>query len=85
MAESIRARAVLVTCSTLSPLLDNLRPLTALPLVKIDEAMIAAAVQAGDHLGVLATNPTALTPTQMMLEVQAQQIWKRDHLRSISW
>jgi Asp/Glu/hydantoin racemase len=73
MAESIRARAVLVTCSTLSPLLDNLRPLTALPLVKIDEAMIAAAVQAGDRLGVLATNPTALASTQMLLEAQARK------------
>lgn len=73
MAESIRARAVLVTCSTLSPLLDNLRPLTVLPLVKIDEAMIAAAVPAGNHLGVLATNSTALTSTQMMLEVQAKK------------
>jgi aspartate/glutamate racemase len=73
MAESIRARVVLVTCSTLSPLLDNLRPLTTLPLVKINEAMIAAAVQAGDHLGVLVTNPTALAPTQMMFEAQARQ------------
>jgi aspartate/glutamate racemase len=72
MAESIRARAILVTCSTLSPLLDNLRPLTALPLVKIDEAMIAAAVKAGKHLGVLATNPTVLATTQMMLEAQAR-------------
>jgi len=72
MAESIQARAVLVTCSTLSPLLDNLRPLTSLSLVKIDETMIAAAVQAGYHLGVLATNPTALASTQSMLEAQAR-------------
>jgi Asp/Glu/hydantoin racemase len=71
MAESIRARAVLVTCSTLSPLLDNLRPLTALPLVKIDEAMHTAAVLAGSRLGVLATNPATLTYAQMMLERQA--------------
>jgi Asp/Glu/hydantoin racemase len=71
MAESIRARAVLVTCSTLTPLLDNLRPLTALTLVKIDEAMNMAAVQAGSRLGVLATNPTSLTYSRMMLERQA--------------
>ena len=76
MAENIRARAVLVTCSTLSPLLDNLRPLTALPLVKIDEAMVSAAVQAGNHIGVLATNPTTLAPTQMMLEAQARKSGK---------
>jgi Asp/Glu/hydantoin racemase len=76
MAENIRARAVLVTCSTLSPLLDTLRSLTALPLVKIDEAMVTAAVQAGNHLGVLATNLTALAPTQMLLEDQARKFGK---------
>ena len=80
MAESIRARAVLVTCSTISPLVDNLRPLTAMPLVKIDEAMIAAAIQAGSHLGVLvgvlATNPTTLGPMQEMLKAQALQVDK---------
>ena len=77
IAESIRARAVLVTCSTLSPLLDNLSPLTALPLVKIDEAMMTAAVLAGNHLEVLATSPTALTSAQMMLEVQARKSGKQ--------
>ena len=76
MAENIRARAVLVTCSTLSPLLDNLRPLTALPLVKIDEAMVSAAVQAGNHMGVLATNSTALAPSQILLEAQARKSGK---------
>ncbi len=76
MAESIRGRAVLVTCSTISPLVDNLRPLTALPVVKINEAMTAAAVQAGPRLGVLTTDPTALSPVQQMLEAQARLIGK---------
>jgi Asp/Glu/hydantoin racemase len=68
IAEDIHARAVLVTCSTLSPVLDNLRPLTALPLVKIDEAMIEAAMQAGRRLGVLATNSLALDTIQRNLQ-----------------
>lgn len=75
-AESIRGRAVLVTCTTITPLVDNLRPLTALPIVKIDEAMIAAAVLAGPRLGVLATNPAALDHTQHMLEGQAHRTRK---------
>lgn len=70
IAEAIQARAVLFTCSTLSPLLDNLRPLTALPLVKIDEAMVARAVQAGPHLGVLATNLMALDSVRDSLQEQ---------------
>lgn len=76
IAESIRCRAVLITCSILSPLIDDLRPLTALPLVKIDEAMISAAIQAGSHLGVLATNPTSLIFLQQRLDSQAQQSGK---------
>jgi len=71
-AEGIHSRTVLVTCSTLSPLLDNLRPLTALPLVKIDEAMFAAAVQGGPRLGVLATTPTSIQSAQNMVKMQAQ-------------
>jgi aspartate/glutamate racemase len=83
IAESIRARAVLVTCSTISHLVDHLRPLTTLPLVKIDEAMIAAAVQAGSHLAVLAIDPTALGPMQQMLEMQARQTGKEIGCESI--
>ena len=71
-AEGIHSRAVLVTCSTLSPLLDNLRPLTPLPLVKINEAMFIAAAQSGSHLGVLATNPTAILSAQNMVEIEAR-------------
>jgi len=76
MAENIRARAVLVSCSMVSPLIDNLRPLTTLPLVKIEEAMVAAAVLAGDRLSVLATNAAALTQIQSAFETQARQSGK---------
>jgi hypothetical protein len=75
-AESIRARAVLVTCSILSPLLDNLSPLTALPLIKIDQAMFAAAVQSDSHLVVLGTNPSALRSAQDMANRQARDLRK---------
>jgi len=76
MAETIRARAVLVTCSTLSVLVDKIRPLTSLPMVKIEDAMIAAAVKTGSHIGILATNPLALNAVQQTLEAHARQIGK---------
>lgn len=76
IAESIHSRAVLITCSLLSTLIDDIRPLTAVPLVKIDEAMISAAIKAGSHIGVLATNITVLKSTQQNLDLQAQQSGK---------
>jgi hypothetical protein len=37
IAESIRARAVLVTSVEISPLVENIRPLTALPIIIMEE------------------------------------------------
>jgi Asp/Glu/hydantoin racemase len=72
LAESIGAQSVLVTCSTVSPLVDRVRPGARLPVFKIDEAMLDAAVQLGPRIGVLATNPTTLAPTRQLLEERAK-------------
>ena len=40
-AEEIGATAVLVTCSTISPCVDEVRPRVGIPVIKIDEAMVA--------------------------------------------
>jgi Asp/Glu/hydantoin racemase len=74
MAEEIGARAVLVTCSTVSPLVDQVRSAVSLKIEKIDDAMIEAAVTAGHRIGVLATNPTTLAPTHLLLQGQSQKL-----------
>lgn len=74
VAEQIGARAVLVTCSTLSPGIDRIN--TSLPVVKIDEAMIAQAVGLGRSIGVIATAQSTLEPTRLLLMTAAQQINK---------
>lgn len=70
-AAEIGAHAVLVTCSTVSPCVDDVRPAAAIPVFKIDEAMITAAVGAGTRIGVVATNRTTLEPTRRLLEAEA--------------
>lgn len=72
LAEQIGARAVLVTCSTISPLVDRVRPLSSIWVEKIDEAMIVEAVKEDGRIGVLATNQTTLFPTRLMIEEQAR-------------
>jgi Asp/Glu/hydantoin racemase len=76
-AAAVGADAVLVTCSTISPCVDAVRGRTALPVYKVDEAMIAAAIalaaQRGPRVGVLATNATTLAPTRLLLTTAAAQ------------
>jgi Asp/Glu/hydantoin racemase len=74
-AESIGANAVLVTCSTLSPGVDHIH--AHIPVLKIDEAMIAQAVSSGRRIGVIATNRTTLLPTQAQLQSQAERSGKQ--------
>jgi Asp/Glu/hydantoin racemase len=50
---------------------DEIRGRVCLPIVKIDEAMLAEAVRLGNRIGIVATNPTTLEPTQRSLLAQA--------------
>lgn len=72
IAEGTGADAVLVTCSTVSPCVDDVRPGANIPVMKIDEAMIAEAVAKGAKIGVVATNVTTLEPTRQLLQAQAE-------------
>jgi Asp/Glu/hydantoin racemase len=76
-AELIGARVVLVTCSTTSPLVDDIQAKVSIPIFKIDQAMIERAVQLGPRIGVIATNRTTLAPTRQMLLAQAARTEKK--------
>lgn len=71
IAKEVGAAAVLVTCSTISPCVDEARRLASIPVVKIDDAMIAQAVATGNRIAVVATNRTTLEPTRQALEAEA--------------
>lgn len=70
-AAAIGADAVLVTCSTISPLVDMIRSSAAIRVLKIDEAMIREAVSLGRRVGVIATAATTLEPTRELLVAEA--------------
>ena len=75
-ASQIGADVVLVTCSTISPCVDSIRAAAAIPVLKIDEAMIAEAVRLGTRIGVVATSRTTLEPTRGLLEAEAARAGK---------
>jgi Asp/Glu/hydantoin racemase len=77
LAEEIGADAVLVTCSTISPCVDDVRPHARIPVFKIDEAMIGQAVANGTRLGVVATSQTTLEPTGQLLQAEAGRCGKK--------
>ena len=70
-AAAIGADVALVTCSTISPVVDMIRSSVPIPVLKIDEAMIRAAVGMGRRVGVIATAATTLEPTRSLLEAEA--------------
>jgi Asp/Glu/hydantoin racemase len=72
-AAAIGADVVLVTCSTISPVMDMIRSSVSIPVLKIDEAMIREAVSLGRRVGVIATAATTLEPTRGLLEAEAER------------
>ena len=71
-ARKIGADALLVTCSTMSPCVDDVQSQASFPILKIDQPMIEEAVKQGNSIGVVATNQTTLAPTKLLLEQQAK-------------
>jgi Asp/Glu/hydantoin racemase len=71
-AESAGADVIFAACSSLGPAIDVARRLVSIPIVKIDDAMTASAVETADAIGVLATVPTTLPPTRALVEEKAR-------------
>jgi len=66
------ADAVLVTCSSMGPAVDAATALSPVRLFRIDDAMAAAALEAGSRIAVLATLSTTLGPTRDLIERKAR-------------
>ena len=67
-AEKIGADIILVTCSSISEVVDMVSPLVSVPVIKIDDVMTDEAVKIATSLGVVATIKTTLNPTMNQLK-----------------
>jgi Asp/Glu/hydantoin racemase len=83
IAKEAGADAVLVTCSSVSPLVDDIRDQCSIPVFKIDDAMVAEAVRRGSRIGVVATALTTLEPTRQALEQFAKSTEKKIEVRTV--
>lgn len=75
-AEMTGADLIVVTCSTLSPTVAQIRPFVKTRIVTIDEAMAAEAVKNGTKIGLLATANSTVGASCFKLEEEAAKIGK---------
>lgn len=72
-AEAAGADAVLVTCSSVGAAVEAARPLTGVPVLRVDEPMADEAVRIGSRIGVVATLATTLEPTADLVVRRARE------------
>jgi Asp/Glu/hydantoin racemase len=70
------AEAIMVTCSSLGPVVDEKQGQTNVPLLRVDQAMAEKAVSLGNRIGVIATVATTLRPTAGLIERHARSAGK---------
>jgi len=70
------AALVVVSCSSLSPCVNAIREQTRVPVLKIDEPMIEAAVSAHSRIGLVMTNPTTEKSSQLLIAEVSRRLGK---------
>jgi Asp/Glu/hydantoin racemase len=71
------ADVILNTCSSVGDVALEAKKVLEIPLVKIDDAMAEKAVAGSSSIGVLATLPTAISPTVRLIRHFAGKVDKR--------
>lgn len=82
-AAATGADAIVTTCSTLSPYVEQVRPFFDTPLVTIDGAMLREAVSLGTRIAVVATADSTVGPTTTTLLHEGELAGKRLELKTI--
>ncbi|ABK19251.1 aspartate/glutamate racemase family protein [Syntrophobacter fumaroxidans] len=73
LAAQAGAELIVFTCSSTSPAVDCIRPLTDVPILKVDEPMAETAVRLGSKIGVVATVRTTLEPSAALVKSEAER------------
>jgi aspartate/glutamate racemase len=70
-AELTGANIIVTTCSTLTPIVDMIRPFIKVPLIAIDDQMAKLGVTFGENILVMATAESTVEPTKLKLTKEA--------------
>lgn len=72
--QNIGADLALVSCSSLSPCVNEVRKRVAIPVLKVDEPMMEYAVRNAERIGLVMTNPTTEAPSQLLFSEVNQRL-----------
>ena len=80
-AQDAGVDGILVTCSTLSPSVDDFRPFMGIPVVKIDEPVVEWVVQGFDSIALLATAGSVLKSVEPLVQEKARHFGREVSIR----
>jgi hypothetical protein len=80
-AQDAGVDGILVTCSTLSPSVDDFRPFMGIPVVKIDEPVVEWVVQGADSIALLATAESVLKSVEPLVQGKARHFGREVSIR----
>jgi len=75
-AETGGADLAVVSCSSLSPCVNEVRNRVGIPVLKVDEPMMEFAIKNGDRIGLIMTNPTTQEPSQILFREVSERLGK---------
>ncbi len=82
-AQDAGVDGILVTCSTLSPAVDDFRPFLRIPIVKIDEPMLEHVVQSAETIALVASAESVLKSVEPLVQKKASQFGRLVSLRRV--
>jgi Asp/Glu/hydantoin racemase len=82
LAREAGASVILFTCSSTSPAVDIARQVVDIPIVKVDDAMAAKAVEMGSRIGLLCTTTSTARPSSDLLLRHAAERGKRIEVKT---
>ena len=75
--EEIGADLAVVSCSSLSPCVDEVRRRVKIPVLKVDEPMVEYVVRHAERIGLIMTNPTTEIPSRMLFSKVTERLKSR--------
>ena len=82
-AQDAGVDGILVTCSSLSPAVDEIRPFLTVPIVKIDEPMFDHVVQKAESIALVASAETVLKSVEPFVQKKADYFGRKVSLRPV--
>ena len=74
LAAEARPDLIVVTCSSTSPAVDIARRIVPVPILKIDDPMMAEAARSGARIGLLCTASSTVEPSSALLRAHAADV-----------